>query len=113
MMAYYATMVKDVLNNLKNKMLENVKKLTRTIDLAIRLSNVKDNPPENARPEQPIDFDYRTTFERPKTAGHFPVGFIRMLGDRRFSGLPAIIIETLPKIFYFARRDIHILHHRT
>ena len=39
MMAYYATMVKDVLNNLKNKMLENVKKLTRTIDLAIRLSN--------------------------------------------------------------------------
>jgi len=39
MVAYYATMVKDVLNNLKNKMLENVEKLTRTIG-AIRLSNV-------------------------------------------------------------------------
>ena len=41
MMAYYATTVKDVLNNLKNKMLENVEKLTRTIGLAIRLSNDK------------------------------------------------------------------------
>ena len=47
------------------------------------LLTFQDNPPENARPEQSIGFDFWTTFERPKTAGHSPVGFIRLLGDIR------------------------------
>jgi len=34
-------MVKNVLNNLENKIFENIEKLTRTISLDIRLSNVK------------------------------------------------------------------------